>query len=210
MYVSVLRLLRVFLLQRQAMRQNPTPEIAALLRESEKLDSGIYACLYQSVNCSADTVTDIVAPVLPLLRSLNHPTANSDPYFDPPSNANLLQKLNADILASKEVSRHYLRRVQLVVSVFGENDKECIRNIVLDNLQNLIQKYAQSTEIINENVMTYIQQSLTILSEMVLSADQIRLVFELVSSLMMMLNEHCPFIANYDEMVGIEQNEIVW
>ena len=207
-YIAVLRLIRVFLEQRQHLQLQPntSPAILSALAESAKVDSGIYFCLYQSVNCSADTITDIVKPVLPLIRSLQHECNSNDLYFDPPSNVMLLQKLNGDILAGETISPHYLRRVKLVVAVFTDQERETICTLTLEMLHQLLQMVTQSTKPIRENVLKFIQQLLEVLSEMSLSTNQIEYIFDVTDRLMASLNEHCPFIANYDNIVGM----VVW
>ena len=204
-YVAVLHLIRVFLEQRQQLQLQPNtpPAILSALAESTKLDSGIYSCLYQSVNCSADTITDIVKPVLPLIHSLHQECNTNDLYFDPPSNVTLLQKLNGDIMAGETVSPHYLRRVKLVVAVFTDREREIICTLILDILNQLLQMVTQSAKPIRENVLKFIQQLLEVLGETKLSTNQIECIFDVTDRLMKSLSEHCPFIANYQNIVGI-------
>lgn len=210
-YVAVLRLIRVFLEQRQQLQQqqllqpqpSTSPDILSALTESAKLDSGIYCCLYQSVNCSADTVTDIVKPVLPLIHSLHHDHNSNNLYFDPSSNIALLQKLNGDIMAGETISPHYLRRVKLVVPVFTDQERESVCTLTLKILNQLLQMLTQSANPIRENVLKFIQQLLEVLSELRLSTDQIEYIFDVMDRLMASLSEHCPFIANYENIVGI-------
>ena len=202
LYVTVLHLLRVFVLQRQELVQNPPPESLAALKESEQLNTGIFRCVYQSVNCSAETVTNIVLPIMPLIASMSDRSV--DKYFDCPSNIDVLKRLSGEILAGKDVPHHYLHRLKLVVPFFSEKEQEAVRDSTLEILIDVYETISTGNEIIREGVLSFVIQLLEVLSVVKLKEIHFETIFDRVGMMMRFFDERCPFLANNKDVVSVE------
>ena len=201
LYVAVLQLLRVFVLQRQELLLNPPPEAVNALKESEQLNTGIFRCVYQSVNCSAETVTDIVLPIMPLIASMSDRSV--DKYFDCLSNIDVLKRLSGEILTGKDVPQHYLHRLKLVVPFFSEKEQGTVRDTTLDILLNIYEAISTGNEIIREGVLVFVIQLLEVLSVVKLEVKHFEIMFDRVGMMMRFFDERCPFLANNKDVVGI-------
>lgn len=200
MYVIVLRLLQVFILQRQEQIEHPIPSHSAALSRSMGLNKAIYDCLYPSVNCACDYVTDLVAPILPYIRSLN-PGTSSFAYFDAASNVEVLQKLAQDVIDGKDVSPHYLRRIRLVFDVFDESGKKNIISASLQALQNIKEHFVQTLQIVKKSVFHAICQLYGILGKGTITLSQCDDFLQIHNPLIEILNRQCPFLSNIREIV---------
>lgn len=199
LYVTVLHLLRVFVLLRQELLQNPPPDAVAALRESEKLNTGIFRCVYQSVNCSAETVTNIVLPIMPLIVSMSDRSV--DKYFDCPSNIDVLKRLSGEILSGKDIPRHYLHRLKLVAPFFSEKEQEAVRDCTLEILVNVYETISTGNDVIREGMLMFVRQLLEVLSVVKLEQNHFEIIFNRVGMMMKFFDERCPFLANNKDVV---------
>jgi hypothetical protein len=182
--------------------QNPLPESLAALKESEQLNTGIFRCVYQSVNCSAETVTNIVLPIMPLIASMSDRSV--DKYFDCPSNIDVLKRLSGEILAGKDVPHHYLHRLKLVVPFFSEKEQEAVRDSTLAILIDVYETISTGNEIIREGVLNFVIQLLEVLSVVKLQEIHFETIFDRVGMMMRFFDERCPFLANNKDVVSME------
>lgn len=203
MYVIVLRLLQVFILQRQERINHPDASHAESLSYSLTLNKAIYDCLYPSVNCACDYVTDLVAPILPYIRSLN-PGTSSFAYFDAASNVEVLQQLVQDITDGKDVSPHYLRRIRLVFDVFDETGKENIMSATLQALLKIKEHFVQTLQIVKKSVFNVICQLYGILGKGTITISQCDDLLQIHNPLIEILNRQCPFLSNIRVIVLIQ------
>lgn len=203
MYVIVLRLLQVFILQRQELIDRQDFSRTEALAYSMNLNKAIYDCLYPSVNCACDYVTDIVAPILPYIRSLN-PGTSSFAYFDAASNVEVLHKLAQDVVDGKDVSPHYLRRIRLVFEVFDESGQENIISATLQALKIIKEHFVQVPQIIKKSVFNVICQLYGILGKGTITISQCEDFLQIHNPLIEILNRQCPFLSNIRAIVGFE------
>ena len=207
MYVIVLRLMQVFILQRQAIIDQHDPQYTEALQQSALLNSAIYICLYPSVNCACEYVINIVKPILPYILSLNN-GVNSQAYFDANSNVEVLMKLSQEILSGKDVSPHYIRRIRIVYEVFDASGKEKIIVATIQLLQQIKNYLSQSRQVVSEPIFKTICQLYGVISEANLETRHIQLVQQIHPQMIDILNRQCPFLPNL--MVIVEFCDFIY
>ena len=191
MYVVVLRLLQVFVLRREALRQEGAPPP----KESLKLNGAIFRCMYQAVNCASDAVTSIVLPVLPLLPSLMD-TQSNDNYFDVEKNAEVIRKIEQEIIAGKDVQLHYLRRIRILLPIFPEARRSLLLHTIMTSLKRLKESFAQAAAPIKESAMLTVSQMFEVVGALPLAVADFQDLFALVHAFLEVLSKKCPFLAH--------------
>ena len=144
------------------------------------------------MNCSAETVTNIVLPIMPLIASMSDRSV--DKYFDCPSNIDVLKRLSGEILAGKDVPHHYLHRLKLVVPFFSEKEQEAVRDSTLEILIDVYETISTGNEIIREGVLSFVK----------LKEIHFETIFDRVGMMMRFFDERCPFLANNKDVVSVE------
>ena len=201
LYVKVLRLLQTFLLQRNALQETGarSGEEATLLR-SEALNPGIFRCVYQSVNFSADNITRIVEPILPIVLRMNDNPALSK-YFNCAINLDALNSLYADVITGKDVPHHYLQRLKIVVTLFSEQERISVCERVIETIGKLLDHLSGTTETISQTVLLYVEQLLGVLCRLKLQSRHFETLFPYAGRLMQLLDVRCPLFANNRDLV---------
>ena len=202
--MKVLRLLQTFLLQRNALQEatarsgdEPTPH-------SDALNAGIFRCVYQSVNFSADNITRIVEPILPIVLRMNdNQTLNK--YFNCAINLDALNSLCADIVAGKDGPRHYLQRLKIVVTLFSEQERSSVCEQVMEVLGRVVDHLSGTTETISQTVLLFVEQLFGVLSRLTLLSRHFETLFLQAGRLMRLLDARCPFFANNRDIVENRQ-----
>ena len=193
LYVIVLRLLQLFVLQRQELVTNDPNHPHA--QDSQFLNGAIFRCVYQAVNCASDEVTSIILPILPLLPSLMGAQSN-DNYFDVEKNVEVVRKIEQEITAGKDVPLHYMRRIRILLPLFPNNGRELILRTTLSALKHINEFFLETSQLIKETAMTTVSQMLEIVGSLHLTVSDFDELWTLAYSLLDMLTKKCPFLAH--------------
>lgn len=191
MYVIVLKLLQVFVLQREALQQ----EGEAPPKESLKLNGAIFRCMYQAVNCASDAVTSIVLPVLSMLPSLMD-TQSNDNYFDVEKNVEVIRKIEQEIISGKDVQLHYLRRIRSLLPIFPEARRSLLLHTTMTSLKRLKESFVQATNLIKESAMLTVSQMFEVVGALPLTVADFQDLFSLAHTFLEVLSKKCPFLAH--------------
>lgn len=197
--MKVLRLLRTFLLQRSALQTAGRGEEAALLR-SETLNAGIFRCVCQSLNFSADNLARIVEPILPIVLRMND-SPELGKYFNYAIYLDALTSLLAEVTAGKEIPRHVLQRLKVVVTLFSEQERDSVCERVLETLSKLLDHLDGSTDTIGPTALLFVKQLLGVLSRLPLQSRHFGTLFPQAGRLMRLLDARCPLFANNCDLV---------
>ena len=193
LYVVVLRLLQLFVLQRQELVTKEPDHTHA--QDSQFLNGAIFRCMYQAVNCASDEVTSIILPILPLLPSLIDAQSN-DNYFDVEKNVEVIRKIEQEITAGKDVPLHYMRRIRILLPLFPSNGRELILRTTLASLKRINEFFLETNQMIKETAMTTVSQMLEIVGALQLTVSDFDELWPLVYSLLDVLTKKCPFLAH--------------
>ena len=193
LYVIVLRLLQLFVLQRQELVTNDPNHPHA--QDSQFLNGAIFRCVYQAVNCASDEVTSIILPILPLLPSLMEAQSN-DNYFDVEKNVEVVRKIEQEITAGKDVPLHYMRRIRILLPLFPNNGRELILRTTLSALKHINEFFLETSQLIKETAMTTVSQMLEIVGSLHLTVSDFDELWTLAYSLLDVLTKKCPFLAH--------------
>ena len=193
LYVIVLRLLQLFVLQRQELVTNDPNYPHA--QDSQFLNGAIFRCVYQAVNCASDEVTSIILPILPLLPSLMDAQSN-DNYFDVEKNVEVVRKIEQEITAGKDVPLHYMRRIRILLPLLPNNGRELILRTTLSALKHINEFFLETSQLIKETAMTTVSQMLEIVGSLHLTVSDFDELWTLAYSLLDVLTKKCPFLAH--------------